>query len=213
VAGSKKRSTPEKRTLIVWALLARDNAAAFQNELKPEPEKADREALSAEGLIRWDKRGQRIWIEVRDKGWEWAGKNLDAALPTNSSAAGPILQAWLKRLKAFMEARGMVLADVLGPQKPPPPAQLDYQALRARIRQAYLDSTGGRLNTRALLRDIREKLQDIERGTLDEALRQMQQEQEAALYQMDNRVELTDADRTAAIYFGNEPRHILWIER
>jgi hypothetical protein len=27
------------------------------------------------------------------------------------------------------------------------------------------------------------------------------------------RSEVTDADRAAAIYFGGEPRHILWIER
>ncbi len=226
MAQSKKKSTPEKRTLILWALLARENAAAFQNELKPEPEKADRVALSDEGLIKWKSRGQRIWIEVTDKGWAWAGKNLGAALPTNSGAAGQILQAWLARLKAFMEAQGMVLADILAPQdstRPDPAgggvteplkfAALDYAAVRERIRQAYLDVTGGRLNTRALLKDLRGKLHDIERGTLDEALKQMQREQEASLYQLDNRSEVTDADRTAAIHFGNEPRHILWIER
>jgi hypothetical protein len=226
VAGSKKKSTLEKRTLILWALLAGENAAAFQNELKPEPEKADRDALSAEGLIKWEKRGQRIWIEVTDKGWAWAGNNLGAALPKNSSAAGLILQAWLARLKAFMDARGMVLADILGPQDSAQAgaadkcatgslkfATLDYQALRDRIRQAYLDVTGGRLNTRALLSDLRGKLHEIERGTLDDALKKMQRDQEASLYQLDNRSEITDADRTAAIYFGNEPRHILWIER
>jgi hypothetical protein len=43
--GKGNRTTPEKQTLILWALLARDNAAGFQNELKPEPDKADREAL------------------------------------------------------------------------------------------------------------------------------------------------------------------------
>jgi hypothetical protein len=226
VAGSKKKSTLEKRTLILWALLAGENAAAFQNELKPEPEKADRDALSAEGLIKWEKRGQRIWIEVTDKGWAWAGNNLGAALPKNSSAAGLILQACLARLKAFMDARGMVLADILGPQDSAQAgaadkgatgslkfATLDYQALRDRIRQAYLDVTGGRLNTRALLSDLRGKLHEIERGTLDDALKKMQRDQEASLYQLDNRSEITDADRTAAIYFGNEPRHILWIER
>ena len=41
----------------------------------------------------------------------------------------------------------------------------------------------------------------------------MQREQLASLYQLDNRTEITDADRAAAIYFGSEPRHILWMER
>lgn len=178
----------------------------------PEPKKADRDALGNEGLIKWEKRGQRIWIEVTDKGWAWAGKHLGAALPANSRAGGQVLRAWLTRLEAFLEARGFVLADVLGPQQPERwPA--DYFAVRQRIRKAYLEATGDRLNTRALLSDIREKLKDIDRATLDEALTRMQREQEASLYQLDNKFEITDTDRAAAIYFGNEPRHILWIER
>jgi hypothetical protein len=227
LAQSKKRSTPEKRTLILWALLARENAAAFQNELKPEPEKADREALSAEGLIKWEKPGQRIWIEVTDKGWAWAGMNLDATLPKNSSAARQILQAWLARLKTFMDARGIVLADVLGPQHStqvgaasegaagplPPPAQLDYPALRARIRQAYLAVTGGRLNTRALLSDLRSKLHDIERGTLDEALRKMHLEEGTTLSGLDNPREITPAIRGAGLNFKGEWMFVLWITK
>ena len=220
--GSKRRTTPEKQTLILWALLAREGAAGFQKELKPEPEKADRDALAQAGLISWTKRGQKIWIAVTEKGWAWAGNNLAAPLPANSSAGSLILRAWLTRLKAFLDSRGLVLADVLRPQ---PSADLkaeaapalettaNYDSLRALIRQAYLEATGGRLNTRALLADIRAKLHDIDRATLDEALKRMQREEEASLYQLDNRAELTDADRAAAIYFGSDPRHILWMER
>ena len=61
--------------------------------------------------------------------------------------------------------------------------------------------------------DLREKLADIDRAALDEALKRMQRDEEASLYQLDNQVDITDADRAAAIYFGSEPRHILWIER
>jgi hypothetical protein len=222
---SKKTSAQERRTLILWALLVRENAAAFQKELKPEPEKADRDTLTGEGLIKWEKRGQRIWIEVTDEGWAWADKNLDAALPAKSNASGQILQAWLTRLKAFMGAKRLVLADVLGPQGPAQAgmarrggaesliAAPGYPALRERIRQAYLDSTCGRFNTRALLSDVREKLKDIDRATLDEALKRMQREQEASLYRLDNQAEITEADRAAAIYVGQEPRHLLWIEQ
>ena len=216
-----KKSTPQQRALILWALLARENAAAFQNELKPEPDKADRDVLKEDGLITWQKHGQRIWIEVTDKGWDWAADHLDAALPAKSNAGSDVLRAWLIRLKQFMEARSLALADILGPQNAPepmdgPPAKpvtLDYAAVRKRVRDAYLEISGGRLNTRVLLRDLRGKLQDIERGKLDGALDEMQRDQEASLYQLDNRAEITDSDRAAAIYFGNEPRHILWIER
>jgi hypothetical protein len=226
VAKRKKRSTPEKQTLVLWALLARGNAAAFQNELKPEPDKADRVALEAAGLIKIEKRGRyrRIWIEVTDRGWEWAGSNLGAALPTNSPAGSQILRAWLTRLKAFMEARGFALADVLGPQgsaqaaggliaEPLPYAPLDYAAVRKRIRDVYLNITGGRFNARTLLSDIRQRLKDIDRTTLDDALRRIHLEEGTTLSGLNNPQEITPAIRDAELNFKGEPMYVLWITK
>ena len=172
--GEGNRSTPEKQTLILWALLVRDNAASFQNELKPEPDKADREALEKTGLIKCERRGRyrRIWIEITEKGWAWATDHLNDDLPTGSPAGSSILQAWLTRLKAYMQARNVALAEVLGPQRARKDGSegiamgeftraSDYDTLRARIRQAYLAVTGDRINTRARLCDIREKLNDM----------------------------------------------------
>jgi len=214
----------ELQTLILWALLAKAEGGSFQKDIRPEVTKKDREALVKAGLIISEKRGPRIWLEVTEKGWAWAGDNLDASLPKRSTAGSIVLQDWLTRLKAFMETRGLALADVLAPSPPPPSGNshsvnyrprpsIDYGVLRSRIRKAYLELTGDRLNTRVLLRDLRSKLIDIERNVLDEALKRMQREQEASLYRIDNRIEITDADRDAAIYFGSEPRHLLWIER
>ena len=62
-AGKKtggKKTSAERRALIMWALLACENAGAFQKELKPEPLKADREALDEAGFISWWKVGQKI---------------------------------------------------------------------------------------------------------------------------------------------------------
>jgi hypothetical protein len=207
----------------------------------PSDDRAARDGLKARGLIRAEKRTSRnekgrsvsgYWMTVTETGRSWAEENL-AAVPAKSQAATPILQAWLARLSIFLHARNIPMTEFLGqrrgvgreprtertitpavPSHPSlsPPAN-DHDALRARIRQAYLELTGGRLNTRALLSDLREKLKDIDRPVLDEALKQMQREEEASLYQLDNQVEVTDADRAAAIYFGAEPRHILWIER
>jgi hypothetical protein len=204
----------EMQTLILWALLAKTGGASFQKSIKPEVKKPDREALVKAGLITSEKRGRPgIWLEITDKGWAWAADHLDADLPKRSIAGSAVLQAWLTRLKAFMDAHGFALADILGPQQSPKPQAFDYHAVHQRIREAYLELTGNRLNTRALLSDLREKLKDIDRTMLDEALKRMQQEQEASLYQLDNQVEITEADRAAAIYVGQEPRHILWIER
>lgn len=204
----------EMQTLILWALLAKTGGGSFQKDIKPEVKKPDREALAGAGLIISEKRGRPgNWLEITDKGWAWATEHLDADLPKRSNAGSAILQAWLTQIKAFMQARGLALADILGPQRPAESQIPDLGAIRQRIRKAYLEVTGDRLNTRALLRDIRGKLRDIDRATLDEALRLMQREQEASLYPLDNRIEITDADRDAAIHIGQEPRHILWIER
>jgi hypothetical protein len=181
-------------------------------------------------------------MTVTKAGMTSARENL-AAVPAKSQAAAPILQAWLARLSVHLQARKIPIDEFLAPHRgglrpesgigladstaggfhedspavtphlDPSPLNGDYDALRVRIRQAYLELTEGRLNTRALLRDLRQKLRDIDRPALDAALKKMQSEEEASLYQLDNRVEITDADRAAAIHFGGEPRHILWIER
>jgi len=219
--GKSKRSTPAKQTLILWALLVKDNGAGFQSELKPEPDKADRESLEKAGLITCEKRGRyrRYWLEVTEKGWAWAADHLNHDLPSGSPAGSFILQAWLTRLKAYMRARNVALAEILRPQSPREYGPQDvvgpseYDKLQSRIRQAYLAVTSDRINTRARLCDVRERLSDVDRTVLDEVLKKMQREQQISLYPLDNKAEITDADRKAAIYFSGEPRHILWIER
>ena len=216
------------QTLVLWALLAKTGASPLK-DIKPDVKKPDRDALVKTGLVAEEKRGRELWLTITDEGWEWAADNLDADLPTQAPGACIILRDWLTRLKVFMDASGLVLPDVLVPQQPPKceaksesrseskssPEALPagYRHVRQSIRKAYLQITSGRFNTRAHLCELRKKLRNIERDELDEALMRMQREQEASLYQLDNRIEITDADRAAAIYVGREPRHILWIER
>lgn len=205
------------QTLILWALLAKTGSASALKDIRPDVKKADREALVSAGLIVCDKRGRDLWLTMTNKGRTWAANHLDADLPTHCPAASVVLQGWLTQLKVFMDARNLALADVLNPQptadSQPQPRPLAYPDIRQNIRKAYLQLTRGRFNTRTHLSDIRRKLQNIAREALDEALMRMQREQEASLYQLDNRIEITDADRAAAIYVGREPRHLLWIER
>jgi hypothetical protein len=205
------------QTLILWALLAKTGSASALKEIKPDVKKADREALVSAGLVVCEKRGRDLWLIMTDDGRAWAANHLDADLPTHCPAASVVLQGWLTQLKTFMEVRNVGLTDVLNAQQAadaqPQPRSLAYPDIRQNIRKAYLQLTRGRFNTRAHLRDIRLKLKNIAREALDEALMRMQREQEASLYQLDNRIEITEADRAAAIYIGREPRHLLWIER
>jgi hypothetical protein len=218
--GGKKKSTPEKRALILWALLVQENAGAFQNALKPEPTKADRLALEGDGLIKSEMRQRRIWIEVTDRGWAWAGSNLGAPLPAGSPAGSQILQAWLIKLKTFMEAENLALAEILSPPKRSsdsttsmPISRDSYDAVRARVRETYFDLAGGRLNTRVLLSDLRHRLKDIDRATLDEALGRMHLEEGTTLSGLNNPQEITMLIRDSGLSFKGEAMYALWITK
>jgi hypothetical protein len=203
----------EMRTLMLWALLAKPGGAGLQKDIRPEVKKPDRDALVREGLISSDPKSRPIMLEVTDKGWAWAGDHLDAELPKRSVHGAAILQAWLKQLRTFMAVNGFVLADVLGTPVTSKPAHDDYSALRARIRQSYLEATAGRLNQRVFLHVLRDGLRDVDRSALDDALRKMHLEDGSHLSGSDNPPEITDAIRDASLDFKGERMFVLWITR
>jgi hypothetical protein len=204
----------ELQTLMLWALLAR-GGKGLAKDIKPKIEKKDRERLVERGLVDATKNKQQAFeLEVTDEGWAWAEEHLAAPLPARSTAGAAILRAWLDRLHAYLRAAGTRLSEVLVPRPESHEASRpDTGALRDRIRAAYLQVTGGSFNRRALLRDVRMRLGDIARQVLDATLIQMQTDDDAALLPLDNRAEITHADRDAAIQIGAEQRHILWIVR
>jgi hypothetical protein len=199
----------------------------------PSDDKAARDGLEAKGLIKAEKRTSRsetgrsisgYWMSVTETGRTWAEDNL-AAVPAKSQAAAPILQAWLRRLSIFLHARNismteflerhhaenrepgteLAIAPVVPSHTRPSPLALDYDALRARVRQAYLELTGGRLNTRALLSDLRKRLNDIDRRSLDETLGRMHLEEGTTLSGLNNPQEITPAIRDGGLTFKGEP--------
>jgi len=220
------------QTLILWALLAR-GGSGFQKDLKPEPKPKDREALVRAGLISKEK-GKRgaITLNVEDKGWHWASENMDAEISKHSNAGAVVLQDLLSRLGAYTKARNIALADVLAPQDQgadpgkgrqdktepqgpdaAPSDSHDFASLRAQLRAAFLDLTGDKFNTRVRLSDLREKLRHVDRAALDQTLLAIAKEEGAVLMQLDNRTEITGADRDAALEVGREPRHLLWLTK
>src|SRR5262245_4152601 len=181
---TREQKQAEKRALALWALLG-NGGSGLGGLLKPVVEKAEREALAEAGLITFEKRkGGAFWLDVTDRGWRWAEEHLSHSLPDRTQGGAFVLRAWLTRLQAFMQARNIGLAEVLGPQATAGCESSaeeatardtdDQPALRDRIRKAYLDVTGGSFNKRALLSEVRAKLKDIHRPDLDEALKHMQ---------------------------------------
>jgi hypothetical protein len=207
---SREQRQAERQTLVLWALLA-NGGQGFGKQLKPEVNKLEREGLLKAGLISVEKRGRSYWLSVTDRGWRWAEDHLSDKLPDRSYAGTFILAGWLKHVQTFMRVSNTSLADILVPKKIGNAP--DYETLREQVRNAYLAVTGGILNRRARLTDIRKHLPRVDRGDLDNALVLMQRNGEATLMQLDNRPDITPADEEAAIQIGQEARHILWISQ
>lgn len=214
-----------RQTLVLWALLGMGGGAA-QKDLGFPLAPRDRDALKKAGLVAVEK-GARgaIRLEVTDSGWDWASRHLDAALPSgrNATKAGtPILQAWLERLAAYVRVRGVPLAEVLsisagaGEAAPGSPeaeaTEVPYEALRDRVREAYLAATGGRMGSSVPLSRIRAALPEIGRHTLDAVLLRMHAEPGATLMSLANPADIA-AERDAAIGVHGREMHILWINR
>lgn len=117
-----------------------------------------------------------------------------------------------------------IAARGLGQETPPPgpieatsPAEElpeEPPSLSDRIRQAFSDITGGNWNQRVRLKDIRDKLPDVDRDTLDKGLRQLEAEDPGAgLLRLDNNKEITPEDTAAELRVGTESRHLLWLTR
>jgi hypothetical protein len=220
--GAGMQLTP-MRTLMLWALLGR-GGAAFAKDIRPDIEKADREALENLRLIRIEKRNKAYWLEVTDTGVQWAAEHLADPLPNRSTAGSLVLRDWLAALQVYMRATSNTLNDLLAPptrvqERPPedePPSRRPKTEgnLHARVREAYLATTGGRLNVRALLRDIRQRLSDVSREALDAELRAMHRGGAGAmLITLENPREITSDVAAAAVTFSGKQMHALWISQ
>ncbi len=189
------------QTLILWAILAAPQGGMMQKDVRPAVTKPDRDALTKAGLVAAEKRGRGLWLEATEKGWNWAGENLDAPLPERTTAGAVVLQAWLSRLKAFLAASNLALADVLAPR-----AALD-------LRAAYLGLTDGRFNARVRLADLRARLANIDRAALDAALTAAHGRDGLQLSASDNPPELSAADHAAALDYKGERMTFVRIAR
>ncbi|MCJ2038585.1 hypothetical protein MKK70_06990 [Methylobacterium sp. E-041] len=220
------------QSLVLWCLLGRCGRAA-QGTLVPAVRKPDREALAAAGLIAVEKAGRSFVLSVTDRGWHWAGRNLQAPLPPNLR----VLRDWLGRIDRHLAATGQTLADLVGspPETAPEPAPetkaapkrraaaprkaapkagrpLGPRQLRARIEAAYLDLTGGARAEAVRLSDLRAALADLDRATVDSGLAAiLRKDATARLSQFSDPKALTPAEHAAAYSPAGEPFHILWI--
>jgi hypothetical protein len=188
------RMPTKTQTLILWAILAAPAGGLMQKDVRPALSKPDRDALVKAGLLATEKRGRGLWVEATEKGWAWAAAHLDAPLPERTTAGAAVL---------LLASQNLTLADMMAPQAPP--------AAPPDLRAAYLALTGGRLNMRASLAELRAALAGVERAALDAALIAAHGRDGLHLSGSDNPPELTGADHAAALDYKGERMYFVWI--
>lgn len=228
-----------RQALCIFAMLfgrTEDEREPMQSKVKPELKPKDRRPLVEAGLLEAQKRGRATHLVPTDAAWAWAGAHLDVPL-MQSAQASRVLQNVLGLLRTFLDERELTLADlalagasgdrgggadsdisrtasaaVEVPSRASASRDRSGQLLPERIRQTLWELAGGRAKARVRLAELRERFGGVPRRELDSLLLEMQDAGRLVLYPLDNPVELTAADRGAALLVGRNPRHLVYLE-
>ena len=177
------------------------------------------------GLVVLEQRGRPKHIVLTDRAWQWAEENLTAEFSTRANNT-PALQGLLFRLKNYLKQTGTPLAELLTAEMPPPaaidapsipeplvaPAPPALPPIEGAIREAYLALSGGQWETRVRLAGLRQHLGAYPRPEQDRALLRLQSAGLLVLYRLDDPQDTFDVDREAALYLGNDPRHLVYMK-
>lgn len=203
-------SVPAFNLLLALVHLRGSGTTAKVNlAFKPyEPKKAEKDELSAKGLITITKVGNtQVW-ELTDPGWRSARELLSAPAPAKiSNRTARILWAIIRDFSDHMERADIHLADVYSaePEEDPTP-----ETLGERIVAAFHELAGDDPDWVPLLL-LRERLGGEDRAEVDKSLTELHGAREIELIPESNQKTLTDADREAAIWLGGEYRHLIGI--
>ncbi|MFH0900072.1 MAG: hypothetical protein V2A73_05530 [Pseudomonadota bacterium] len=216
----KTKLTP-KQALVLWNLLFTGEQPAL-SKIKPDFSGAECQPLVQAGLVELERRGRANHLVLTDKAWDQAASYLDSDI-MQSKYAVPVLGALLAKLKTYVEQYGVPLSELLcavTPSATPPidpsgdrPGSEGSPALSQHIRAAYLQASGGQLNERVRLSELRRLLAEDDRSRVDAALLQLQQEGDLFLYRLDNPAERGAEDDEAAVDVAGEKRHVIYVAR
>jgi hypothetical protein len=215
------------QALLLFGLVA-NQSKSRQADLLPKVKKVDREALVRAKFITAAKVGRGLVLTLEDAGWAWVEEHFaSVVLPP----AQRTLANLLARLAEYLAKKEDTLANFIGaepaevtpsksrkptewvnPETREPMASLSPEAVRERIEEAYLALTHGRKNQSVRLAQLRAKLADLDRNTVDAALGQiLRGDKTASLMRHDDPRQLDPADHEAAFNPAGEPFHVIWI--
>nr|WP_206755127.1 hypothetical protein [Leptolyngbya sp. FACHB-711] len=184
------------------------------SKVKPNLTPSEREKLAGGGYLEIEKRGVSSHIILTDKVWECALNDL-VVEGTRSPHASTVLQHLLKKLKEYLESHDISLAEFLRSQNGAI-AEVNITIappnLKEKVREAYLEISGGSYNVRVRLSELRTHLGDLPRTEIDKTLGEMELAGQLSLMPLDDPQEIHSEDEKAAIDMGGPKRHILYMK-
>lgn len=199
---------------LLWRLAVIGGESPLKDLDKPKVDSKVRKRLRAAGFTEEESRkpptGGRgvLHLSLSEKGWNYLAEHTTAPLSPRANVV-PVLQGFLAQLDRFLTARALSLADFF---RVPPAAASTIAEISQRILDAYNRLSGGRGNVRVRLADLREALADVPRPALDDALLQLATSGQAALYRLDNPLEISPRDREAVLMTpAGDPRHLIYL--
>lgn len=147
-----------------------------------------------------------------ETGWAWLVDHIDAPI---ENASVRLRDAWnplVKKLSAYLEARGENLATVLSASPEPPAPSVDAIAPPETLHRAYRALAGRQERARIRIADLRQRA-GLAPDVFDRALDELVRARRVAVFPEDDRAELRAADHEGAFMRSGVPMHIVYWER
>lgn len=181
-----------------------------------------RVVLNQQDLVASRKVGRMLAHELTEKGWAWCADELSRTRPPRVGSPGGALYALLAGLRRYLDRTGLTLADVFGPGTGPadesvpaaesvPGPPVATAAPVARVQAAYRQ-LAGQPRAWVSLTALRQRVADLSRQQVDDALRSLTRGRLANLVPQSRQQDLTVADRQAAVRIGGEDCHLVSME-
>jgi hypothetical protein len=212
----EKLKLVETCALLILMSEAREVPNSYlTNDVRLELKAASRNRLVQLGLIEVRKEGQRLFLNLTDRGWGQSLSAIGATPPPRAGAAGAAVYRLVGSLRNYLGRSGFAAADFFAPAEPAlpsrPPVVQSIGEIAELIRKAYGDLAKAAGESVQLTR-IRAALGDISRSRIDAALIEMSGFADVRIFPESNQKTLTADDRAASVSIGNQDKHLIAID-
>ena len=206
---------PDMKVLLFYAVLS-DSEIFSPSKLKVKTRNPEiKSYLEKTRLLNCRQRGKALYLSANDATWRWVEGHFEDELPRKIEPAFRLMNALRGKLARYLAVSDLRLSDVFAPEPDsvPIPEGVPAQTPTDQVRQAYLDLSHGQFDVRVRLRDLRPKLEALNRAQQDETLLEIQRDGWLVLYSNDDPQDRDSDDEAAAIILGDRHRDLVYLHR